>query len=207
MNLSIGAAPTQSFRDDPLCQAVERAVRSGIVVVASSGNYGQDSEGNLVLGTVTSPGICPYAITVGALKGNAVAAWSSKGPTLVDHLVKPDLVAPGSKVVSLLAPGSTLARQFPERQVLGSGNNGYFQLSGTSQAAAVVSGAAALLLESQPQLNPLQVKLLLEASAEFMPQEGLVGAGAGKSQSRLVWLPTHLYLKNRGLPRISSNGH
>ena len=98
----------------------------------------------------------------------------------MDHLIKPDLVAPGSKIVSLLAPGSTLATQFPERQVMGSGNNGYFQLSGTSQAAAVVSGAAALLLESQPQLNPLQVKLLLQASAEFMPEEGLVGGRCGK---------------------------
>ena len=98
-----------------------------------------------------------------------MAPWSSKGPTLVDHLIKPDVVAPGSKIVSLLAPGSTLATAVSGAPGMGSGSNGYFQLSGTSQAAAVVSGAAALLLESQPQLNPLQVKLLLQASADFMP--------------------------------------
>ncbi|HUE86978.1 MAG TPA: S8 family peptidase, partial [Vicinamibacterales bacterium] len=187
INLSLGMAPTQSWRDDPVCQAVERAVRAGLVVVASAGNYGQTEDGRMILGGVTSPGISPFAITVGALRTNGtidpsddyVAPWSSKGPTAVDRLIKPDVVAPGSKVVSLLAPGSALARRFPERTVLGEGANGYFELSGTSQAAAVVSGAAALLLESQPQLHPLQVKVLLQASARFMPQEGLVGAGAG----------------------------
>ena len=71
--------------------------------MASAGNYGQTEDGKHVLGSVTSPGISPYAITVGALRtqGTAdpsddeVAPWSSKGPTLVDHMVKPDLVAPG----------------------------------------------------------------------------------------------------------------
>ena len=156
--MSLGMAPTQSYKDDPVCQAVERAVRAGIVVVVSAGNYGQTPDGKIMLGSVTSPGISPYAITVGALRTNGtvdrdddyVAPWSSKGPTHKDHLIKPDLVAPGSKIVSLLSPGSTLAKKYPERQVLGEGRNGYFQLSGTSQAAAVVSGAAALLLESQP---------------------------------------------------------
>ena len=84
--------------------------------------------------------------------------------------MKPDLVAPGSKVVSLLAAGSTLARAYPEKNVFGEGRNGYFQMSGTSMAAAVVSGAAALLLESQPKLNPLQVKALLQVGAQPFPQ-------------------------------------
>jgi serine protease AprX len=186
INMSIGMAPTQSWRDDPLCQAVERAVRAGLVVVASAGNHGETAEGKMILGGVTSPGISPFAITVGALRTNGtvdssddyVAPWSSKGPTAIDHLVKPDLVAPGSKVVSLLAPNSALAQQYPERIVLGTGRSGYFQLSGTSQAAAAVSGAVALLLESQPQFQPLQVKVLLQAAAEPMPEEGLMGAGA-----------------------------
>ena len=67
LNLSLGAAPTQSYKDDPICLAVERAVKAGLVVVASAGNYGQTEDGKLVFGSVTSPGISPYAITVGAL--------------------------------------------------------------------------------------------------------------------------------------------
>ena len=104
----------------------------------------------------------------------------------MDHLVKPDLVAPGSKVVSLLAAGSTLARAYPEKNVLGEGRNGYFQMSGTSMAAAVVSGAAAVLLESHPKLNPLQVKALLRAASDFLPLEGLLGAGAGRLDLRVA---------------------
>ena len=122
-------APTQSWRDDPVCQAVERAVQAGIVVVASAGNHGQTHDGRLVLGSVTSPGISPYAITVGALRtqgtvdrsDDTVAPWSSKGPTMIDHLIKPDLVAPGSKIVSLMVPGSTLAHAVPRAPVIGQG--------------------------------------------------------------------------------------
>ena len=118
LNLSLGAAPTQSYKDDPLCLAVERAVKAGLVVVASAGNYGTNDQGQQVYGSITSPGISPYAITVGAIRtqGTAdkgddeVAPWSSKGPTLVDHIVKPDLVAPGSKIVSTAAAGATLMR-------------------------------------------------------------------------------------------------
>ena len=89
INLSLGMAPTQWWRDDPVCQAVERAVRAGLVVVASAGNYGQTEDGKMVFGAVTSPGISPFAITVGALRTGGtldvaqhyVAPWSSKGPT------------------------------------------------------------------------------------------------------------------------------
>ena len=68
LNLSLGAAPTQSYKDDPICQAVERAVKAGLVVVASAGNYGQTPDGKPVYGSITSPGISPYAITVGAMR-------------------------------------------------------------------------------------------------------------------------------------------
>ena len=73
LNLSLGAAPTQSYKDDPICLAVERAVKAGLVVVASAGNYGQTPDGKLVFGSVTSPGISPYAITVGALRTQGTA--------------------------------------------------------------------------------------------------------------------------------------
>ncbi len=121
INLSLGGTPMQSWRDDPLCQAVQRAHDAGVVVVASAGNLGKTEDGTPVMGGVTVPGTCPHAITVGALntKGTAfrsddeVASYSSRGPTRYDHLIKPDLVAPGNRIRGLLAPGSTLAQDIP----------------------------------------------------------------------------------------------
>ena len=75
INMSLGGAVRQGWRDDPICQAVERAHRDGIVVVASAGNYGKTADGRSIYGAITTPGISPFAITVGALntKGNSVA--------------------------------------------------------------------------------------------------------------------------------------
>ena len=138
--------------------------------------------------SVTSPGISPYAITVGALRtqgtvdpaDDEMAPWSSKGPTLVDHIVKPDLVAPGSKIVSTAVKGSTLSNLLADRFVDGPGARDYVAMSGTSMAAAVVSGAVALVLDGQSDLTPLQVKLALQGSADFLPEAGLLTTGAGR---------------------------
>ena len=75
INLSLGGAAEESYRDDPMCEAVERAVHAGIVVVAAAGNRGKDDEGRSVHGLIESPGIDPYVITVGAIntKGTARA--------------------------------------------------------------------------------------------------------------------------------------
>jgi serine protease AprX len=164
---------------------VERAYRAGITVVASAGNFGKAEDGRPIYGGITTPGISPFAITVGALntKGtpfrsdDEVASYSSKGPTMYDHLVKPDLVAPGNKILGLAAPGSTLVREHPELVVsLERGNR--LQLSGTSMAAAVVSGAVSLILERQARFAPLMVRVLLQYSAE-RSQSGLLVSGAG----------------------------
>ena len=114
INLSLGRPVFESYTLDPLCQAVEQAWKAGIVVVAA-GNPGRNNSANTNgYGTITAPGNDPYVITVGALStvgtlrtmGTAtrgddlIASYSSKGPTLFDHVVKPDLVAPGNQVIS-----------------------------------------------------------------------------------------------------------
>src|SRR5207248_8780668 len=107
LNLSLGRPVYESYKLDPVCQAVEAAWKNGIVVVVAAGNNGrfQDTNG---YGTITSPGNDPYVITVGAMKpmgtpdrsDDLIASYSSKGPTIVDHIVKPDVVAPGNLLVS-----------------------------------------------------------------------------------------------------------
>jgi serine protease AprX len=187
INLSLGHPVTEPSVTDPLCQAVERAVAAGITVVVSAGNYGVTSAGAPVLGGITSPGNSPAALTVGAIdtKGTLdtsdddVAPYSSKGPARYEIVVKPDVVAPGTKIVSLEAQGSYLSTTYPQWHIAGSGKNAYMRLTGTSMATAVVSGGVALLLNAQPSLNPMQVKISIQMGARFMPAAGLVGGGTG----------------------------
>jgi serine protease AprX len=171
INLSLGRGIFSSYTQDPLCQAVEAAWKAGIVVVVAAGNYGRVSiSGSNGFGTITAPGNDPYVLTVGAMKSNGssaqsaetLASYSSKGPTTYDHVVKPDLVAPGNDIVSLAAPGATLETVYPSELVTGSdGRNHYFTLSGTSMATPVVAGAVALLLQQNSALTPDQVKARL----------------------------------------------
>ena len=108
-----------------------------------------------------------------------MAPYSSKGPTRYDLAVKPDVVGPGSKLVSLEASGSYLSKKYPQWHIAGSGKNAYFRLTGTSMASAVVSGGVALLLDANPYMTPGQVKVALQMGATFMPKAGLVASGAG----------------------------
>jgi serine protease AprX len=188
LNLSLGRPVYESYTLDPICQAVEAAWQAGIVVVTAAGNYGRN---NTYLtkgyGTIASPGNDPYVITVGATNAkhtaftwdDTIASYSSKGPTAVDHIVKPDIVAPGNSVTSLLAgTNCTLYTNYPsthlndntyETGVPGTSTD-YFTLSGTSMATPVVSGAAALLLQKTPSLSPDQVKeRLMRSAAKFLP--------------------------------------
>src|SRR2546425_1328087 len=200
MNLSLGRQVFESYTQDPLCQAVEAAWKKGIVVVAAAGNYGRDnSMGTSGYATITAPGNDPYVITVGAMKtegsplrsNSLIASYSSKGPTLLDHVVKPDIVAPGNRVVSLYGSGflnpdypvgpyyiyEALPQQYPQNLVFFSYYNptfsssnistasDYYFLSGTSMATPVVSGAAALLVQAQPKITPDQVKARLMKTA------------------------------------------
>jgi len=175
INLSLGRPIYESCTLDPLCQAAEAAWSDGIVVVAAAGNLGRNG-----YATILSPGNSPHAITVGAMKteetyprsDDLIASYSSKGPTYIDQTIKPDIVAPGNLVVSLLAPGSTLANAYPDDIVgpsyyspTATGPAQYLRLSGTSMATPVVSGTVALMLQKDPALTPDNVKARLMKTA------------------------------------------
>jgi serine protease AprX len=187
INLSLGHSVTEPCATDPLCEAVGRAYASGIVVVVAAGNAGMTADGHKILGGIMSPGNSPFAITVGAVNtggtvrrdDDTIATYSSRGPTRYDFTMKPDVAAPGNKIISLEAAGSFLSTRYPLLHRAGSGSNAYMQLSGTSMAAPMVSGAVALLLQGAPNLTPAQVKLALQMGATYMPDAGLIGAGAG----------------------------
>ena len=122
INLSLGAPVLQPYRDDPVCKAVERAVRAGIFVVVAAGNRGQTADGRRIMGGIGSPGNSPYAMTVGALdtarnggagrrRGGAVQLEAVR--RAFDLVIKPDLVAPGRRVTSAEAAGSVLSVGVP----------------------------------------------------------------------------------------------
>ena len=195
VNLSLGLPVQEGYGDDPLCQAVGKVWQAGILVVASAGNNGRldstDPFSGPQYGTITSPGNHPLVLTVGATRTNGtpdpsddeVASYSSRGPTLHDYVVKPDLVAPGNRVVSLLAQGnSTLSRRFPDN-VVRVGGGRYLELSGTSMAAPLVAGSAALMLQADPTLTPdtVKVRMILSARQEWNPSspETAYSRGAG----------------------------
>jgi serine protease AprX len=215
INLSLGRGIAVSYTQDPLCQAVEAAWKSGIVVVVAAGNYGRLSvNGSNGFGTVTAPGNDPYVLTVGATKSNGsaspaaetLASYSSKGPTTYDHIVKPDLVAPGNDIVSLSAPGATLEADYPAELVTGNdGKNDYFTLSGTSMATPAVVGAAALMLQEQPTLTPDQVKARLMKTTSKMNSFGLVTSSAYVPHLLQTFLSTYdLFSDGSGLLNVQS---
>ena len=163
LNISMYATPVAPYWADPYNLAVMAAWQAGIVVVASAGNGGPAP---LSIGV---PGNTPYIITVGAFTDNYtpnklgddyMPPFSAAGPTL-DAFVKPDLIAPGAHIPSLMRNNTYLAQQYPENRIQGH----YFKMSGTSMSAAVVSGIVALMLKANPNLTPDQVKYRLTMTA------------------------------------------
>ena len=173
LNLSFGTDGVQSYQLDPLAFAAEQAWHQGIVVVVSSGNSGNGSP------KLDNPAYDPYVIAVGGSDGkgtattddDVVGTWSAVG----DGVRNVDLVAPGQSVVGLRVPNSYLDATYPGARV----GERFFRGTGTSQAAAVVSGAAALLVGQRPDLTPDQVKALLMGTARDLPAADAVAQGAG----------------------------
>jgi len=163
LNMSFSGPARSYYWEDPLNQAVMKAWQAGIVVVASAGNTGPDPM------TIGVPGNVPYVITVGAMTDNytesdagddKIATFSAAGPTF-EGFVKPEIVAPGGHLSGLMAYDTQIVQEHPEFHDGGK----YFEMSGTSQAAGVVSGVAALILSQDPSLTPDEVKCRLMDSA------------------------------------------
>jgi serine protease AprX len=173
LNLSFGTDGTQDYRLDPLTYAVEVAWRHGITVVVAAGNEGYGSE------QLNNPAYDPTIIAVGGAdsrgtydeKDDVVGDFSSRG----DKSRRPDVVAPGKSVVSLRAPGSLIDELNPNGRV----GERLMRGTGTSQAAAVVSGAVALMLEERPELTPDQVKYLLTSTAQKLMHTDAESQGKG----------------------------
>jgi len=163
LNMSFSGPVQSHYWQDPLNQAVMAAWQAGIVVVASAGNKGPDPM------SIGVPGNVPYIITVGAMtdsysysskEDDRIASFSAAGPTY-EAFVKPEIVAPGGHISGLMSLDSQIVQEHPEYHDGGR----YFEMSGTSQAAAVVSGVVALMLTKDGTLTPDQVKCKLIASA------------------------------------------
>jgi serine protease AprX len=174
LNLSFGTDGTQSYLLDPLAYAAEVAWLHGIVVVVAAGNAG--------FGTpkLNDPAYDPYVIAVGAddtkgtddPKDDAIPTWQSRG----DASRHPDLVAPGKSIISLRDPASFVDEAYPTARM---GGSRFLRGSGSSQAAAITSGAVATLLQQHPDLTPDQVKAILTRTATRLPNADAISQGAG----------------------------
>jgi serine protease AprX len=179
-NFSLQSTTAGSFMYDPLDKAVERLWFNGVVVVAAAGNYGVDGQPTTV---AYAPGNDPFVITVGAADtkdtgwteaDDVAAPWSAYGYTL-DGFAKPDVGAPGRHLVGPAPSASTMATDLVGLTRVTA--PGYMWMSGTSFAAPVVSGAAALILTKNPNLTPDQVKGALMYTAAPTAAGKALGVG------------------------------
>jgi serine protease AprX len=194
VNVSLHSSVPQSYHTSPLDAALEILWFNEVVVVVASGNNGDDGDN----GVLYPPANDPFVITVGATDdmgtadiGDDVLAPFSAYGTIRDYRAieegksvrfsyrKPDLVAPGTNIISLLAGNDAeLVEQHQDHHVDGFGGAPkYFRMSGTSMSSAVTAGAVALLLQADPDLTPDQVKYRLMATAQRFGRPKRVGAG------------------------------
>jgi subtilisin family serine protease len=188
LNLSFGTDSAQSYILDPLAHAAEVAWRHGIVVVAAAGNGGHGDT------RLESPAYDPYLVAVGSLDLNrpweigddVPATFSSRG----DGVRNPDVLAAGKSLASLRVPGSYIDAKYGDTAAAG---DRFLRGSGTSQSAALVSGAVALILQQRPELQPDQVKALLTGNTVRLANVSTAVQGSGAlSMSRVLVAPTPL---------------
>jgi serine protease AprX len=198
LNLSFGTNSAQPYALDPLAFAAEVAWHSGIFVVVAAGNSSAS-------GRLMDPAIDPWVTAVGAddphetvaTVDDTILSFSARG----DGLRNPDLVAPGKSLQGLRVPGSFIDVNHPEGRI----DERYFRGTGTSQAAAIVSGAAALVLQQRPGITPDQLKALLKATAQPLPAADTRGQGSGLLSLRTTLsAPTPLTVQ--AWPRATGTG-
>jgi len=151
INLSIGEPETEPGRD-AVVAALNGAAAAGVVPVVAAGN----DFGEFGFGTVASPATAARAITVGASGPRGVMGFSAAGPTALSHRMKPDVVAPGSEILS------SVPRRFGT----------WTELEGTSMAAPHVAGGVALLRQRHPSWTPAQIASALVTTARSVLDDG-----------------------------------
>ncbi|MBU5311374.1 S8 family peptidase [Tissierella carlieri] len=180
INISLGTPANNSCDKDPLCKAVDMAVKAGLIVIAAAGNSGPKE------GTILSPGISRNVITVGAVddkrtidpSDDTIAPFSSRGPT-IEGLMKPDIVAPGVNIKSL---SNTKL-------------DSYASLSGTSMATPLVSGSVALLLNKHGNLSPQEIRDRVTTSCIDL-KESKENQGAGMLNLKMLFGDTINKIEN-----------
>jgi serine protease AprX len=188
INLSYGTNSAQDYRSDPLAFAAEQAWNAGILVVAAGGNLGFQSHMNNAP-ALADPAFDPFLLAVGSTDSNGTltplddsvpsfSPWPKRGATRAV-----DVVAPGAHLQGLRVRNSYIDVNNPDARFAGD----YFRGSGTSESAAIVSGAAALILDKYPSATPDQVKkLLMSTGLRIAAKAQQIGGGALQLNSALV---------------------
>ena len=227
LNLSIGVKQTSSYHADLLAALAEAAWFSGVAVVAAAGNDGPAG------GRVATPGADPFVITVGSFDDQGTVAtqddresvFSSRGPT-VDGFAKPDVLAPGRRVVSLRAIDGATRNPTVQATVQATANvrgqpvtssltfdpTFYVRMTGTSVSSAMVAGVAALVLSHHPDYSPTRVKGAVLGSGRNItgsPREAVDAAKALTATERSVnkaLLPSRLLMQTLAKSGVTGSG-
>jgi len=177
MNMSLGGPAFQSYKNDPISQAAEKALEAGIIPVIAAGNSGPKA------GTVGSPGNNPHVLTVGAFDDkntiekydDDLAPFSSRGPTKIDNLTKPDILSPGVNITAATAYGSVLDTH---PSVPHAGPD-YITISGTSMATPVMAGIVADIVQARPDLSPKEIIEIFKGTTRKLPGHDANQQGRG----------------------------